>query len=149
MNKKAIIFDMDGTLYPHLKNDEMPLFIELYNNNENIFSENAYILSCLKEKGYDLFLASGSKEKFGKEVISLWTIEKYFIELFFYEGKVKAEELKSTLSLLKAKYETVLMVGDSDKNDINPAREVGIPSFKINYTEGITLEKWYKTITII
>lgn len=123
--------------------------MELKNRNESTFKENAGILSLLKEEGHDLFLASGSTEQFGKEVFSYWAIEQYFVGTYFYNGKPKADELKSTLISLKAKYETVLMVGDSDINDINPAKEAGVSSFKVNYTEGITLRQFCENLNLV
>lgn len=144
---KAIVFDMDGTLYPSLKEDTVEMFKAMVakGEEETHIQENKQILSILKSEGYHLFLASNTTNDFGNYAMNELGIQIYFDQTFFYKKENKnadtnkAIELKKTLTHLKSNYTKLFMVGNDYEKDIKPAEELDIESFQVNYEEEITL----------
>ena len=128
---KALIFDMDNTLYELAEkyND-----ILIPGNKEDFFKtvkinkSEIKLLAELKNK-YILFLITTGVKSWQEEKIDRFKLKPFFKKIFIDTGKGKKPYFEDILKMYKK--EELAVVGDNIKSEIKDANELGITTIRI------------------
>ena len=163
MNKKYILFDLDGTLTDPMKgitksvryalnyygievndlNDLLPFIGPPLRDSFQEFDNKVYpgievCLQTLKDQGKVLLVATSKPEKFAKEIIEHFGLAKYFDFVGgseFNGREKKAEVIDYVLTANMIDKDEAIMVGDR-KHDVIGAHENDLPCIGVLYGYG-------------
>ncbi|EFN78343.1 magnesium-dependent phosphatase 1 isoform X2 [Harpegnathos saltator] len=148
---KIIVFDLDYTLWPfwvhthyiapfRKKSDKV---VDAHGNNVIYDPDILYIIKRLYEQGYELGIASRTKEIEGaKQLLNLFGWDKYFKYVEIYPG-TKVAHFSNIQKNSKVRYRDMLFFDDEYRNIV----EIGkLSVYTVLVTNGVTQDLIEKSL---
>lgn len=115
----------------------------IHDESVEVFKNVDSVLKNLVELGYILCIVTSKRKTLAKRGLEIFDLLKYFDEIVAYEDTVRhkpyPDPIVKALSLLKAKPEQALMIGDSEF-DIRCAKNAGVKSIFVSWSEAGTYQ---------